>query len=438
MPHNPPRSLRPIAGVIAATLLTITFSSATDPKNKKPATPDCSDLKAEIAKAEKDLGTIRNAVRSLKAQLAEANKERELLAAKLATAGKHGADSAKQLADLRRSHDADIRKLKQTLASLEAEHRKTSEAASAAVAQRDKFAKENRSLSSELEAAWGRAKKAEAKTKELGAAEKEKLALAAALKSVQEDARRELAALRATLDAEIAKRDQSLEKRAAELKQLQFEIVRTRQTLEKAKSAPRAAADSAKLKAEVTQQKKLIESLRLELAEATRRLAAEGRPEAEWEDALAGLKDRIAELERQRGHTHRPASPAPHAEPALPEDDLVAVLHFAKGSCVNRRDREPAIARVKAILRRFPEAQFDIVGHTCSTGYAWRNRCLSKCRAQAVHDLLVVAGVKPRILESYGLGEEEPVADNSTERGRRANRRVEIRIYRPGGLPPGY
>ena len=38
-------------------------------------------------------------------------------------------------------------------------------------------------------------------------------------------------------------------------------------------------------------------------------------------------------------------------------------------------------------------------------------------------------GLKAKNLEASGRGEVEPVADNSSQKGRARNRRVEIKIY---------
>ena len=49
---------------------------------------------------------------------------------------------------------------------------------------------------------------------------------------------------------------------------------------------------------------------------------------------------------------------------------------------------------------------------------------LSQKRAQAVVDKLVSLGISADRLTAVGKGQEEPIADNSTEEGRAQNRRV--------------
>ena len=67
-----------------------------------------------------------------------------------------------------------------------------------------------------------------------------------------------------------------------------------------------------------------------------------------------------------------------------------------------------------------------IVGHTDSSGDADSNRVLSDARAQAVRDFLIAKGMAPSSLNSYGMGQDQPIADNETQVGRAANRRIEF------------
>jgi OmpA-OmpF porin, OOP family len=67
-----------------------------------------------------------------------------------------------------------------------------------------------------------------------------------------------------------------------------------------------------------------------------------------------------------------------------------------------------------------------IIGHTDSTGDADANRTLSNARAKAVADYLISKGVAGNRLSSYGLGQDQPIADNATEDGRARNRRIEF------------
>ncbi len=65
-------------------------------------------------------------------------------------------------------------------------------------------------------------------------------------------------------------------------------------------------------------------------------------------------------------------------------------------------------------------------GHTCSIGSDESNQRLSERRAAAVKSYLVKKGVPTTSIQTRGFGESQPKYDNSTEDGRRLNRRAEI------------
>jgi OOP family OmpA-OmpF porin len=67
-----------------------------------------------------------------------------------------------------------------------------------------------------------------------------------------------------------------------------------------------------------------------------------------------------------------------------------------------------------------------VIGHTDSIGSEAYNMKLSERRAQATADYLVGKGIAADHITSKGMGESQPVADNSTKAGRAKNRRVEI------------
>lgn len=69
-----------------------------------------------------------------------------------------------------------------------------------------------------------------------------------------------------------------------------------------------------------------------------------------------------------------------------------------------------------------------ITGHTDDVGTEAYNLELSDRRANAVRDFLIAKGIAPDQIETLAKGESEPIADNATEEGRTANRRVEIDI----------
>jgi hypothetical protein len=75
-----------------------------------------------------------------------------------------------------------------------------------------------------------------------------------------------------------------------------------------------------------------------------------------------------------------------------------------------------------------PAVSIEIGGHTDNIGDAKSNQVLSEKRAQTVYDYLVSNKIPPSRLSYNGYGETNPVDENSTETGRKNNRRTEFKI----------
>jgi outer membrane protein OmpA-like peptidoglycan-associated protein len=109
----------------------------------------------------------------------------------------------------------------------------------------------------------------------------------------------------------------------------------------------------------------------------------------------------------------------------------IAPIYFGKNQADSEAQEQSLLAQVKTIHRALPSARFSISCHTCTDGSAARNLALSQKRAQRIADLLQADGIPAAsIAEIVGKGETTPVADNATQQGREANRRVEIKVLR--------
>ena len=69
-----------------------------------------------------------------------------------------------------------------------------------------------------------------------------------------------------------------------------------------------------------------------------------------------------------------------------------------------------------------------ISGHTDDVGNKEDNLILSTNRARSVYNFLVESGVDESRLSYKGFGEDRPIYDNSTRKGRAKNRRTECTI----------
>jgi OOP family OmpA-OmpF porin len=92
-----------------------------------------------------------------------------------------------------------------------------------------------------------------------------------------------------------------------------------------------------------------------------------------------------------------------------------------------------SIDKLFAFLKKYPDRNVLIEGHTDSIGDEEYNTELSHRRANAVRNALITKGIDPNRIIAEGYGESYPVADNADSSGRQRNRRVEIVILEKGG-----
>ena len=109
-------------------------------------------------------------------------------------------------------------------------------------------------------------------------------------------------------------------------------------------------------------------------------------------------------------------------------------IKFEPGSATLDDDSRDTVQAIAEVFERCLEAPIEIGGHTDSQGREEMNLNLSKGRAEAVLTALRGARVKLKSLTAEGYGETQPIADNSTEEGREANRRIEFRLMTPATL----
>lgn len=84
--------------------------------------------------------------------------------------------------------------------------------------------------------------------------------------------------------------------------------------------------------------------------------------------------------------------------------------------------------KLAEVLANNPDTNINIYGHTDSKGSDSYNLGLSDRRAASVKSYLMSKGIASSRLIARGVGENEPIASNSTEDGRAQNRRVEFAI----------
>ncbi len=102
---------------------------------------------------------------------------------------------------------------------------------------------------------------------------------------------------------------------------------------------------------------------------------------------------------------------------------------FGFDSATLQPEAKTNIKKLADILKKYPDSNILITGHTDSDGTENYNQTLSEKRAKSVSDYAMLQGISTSRLQTIGLGETEPIASNDTDYGKSQNRRVEIAIY---------
>jgi chemotaxis protein MotB len=114
-------------------------------------------------------------------------------------------------------------------------------------------------------------------------------------------------------------------------------------------------------------------------------------------------------------------------------------LLFPPGSWQMSARGKEIIAKMAQKLAPTQTAKLEIKGYTDNApiGPALKrngietNQELSQKRADDVMQFLIAQGVNPQLVSAQGFGDSDPVASNSTPRGRAQNRRVVISVVPP-------
>ena len=190
--------------------------------------------------------------------------------------------------------------------------------------------------------------------------------------------------------------------------------------------ADATAATEAKRQAELTAQQKA----------AAQMAAQQAAAKAAAEQAALQAKEQAAKDEAARAQA---ATAALRAQLLQQLNEVLQTTDTPRGLVVNMadvlfetgkyalsQDAQLKLAKLSGIIQAHPGLNLAIEGHTDTTGSADFNMKLSQQRADTVREFLISQGLSPDTITAKGMGEDNPVADNSTAAGRKQNRRVEI------------
>ncbi len=158
------------------------------------------------------------------------------------------------------------------------------------------------------------------------------------------------------------------------------------------------------------------------------------------EDATAAiarlLSDRLGQAESYELAISYEEAPIPEDQPlspevcarALVEVQSEAKITFEPGSATVATGSKKTLDQISDILKRCGDIRVEIQGHTDSQGREAMNQELSQARAQSVLNALRTRRVPTLTYVARGYGESQPIADNDTNAGREANRRIEFNL----------
>lgn len=197
-------------------------------------------------------------------------------------------------------------------------------------------------------------------------------------------------------------------------------------------SAASLEKQKSELSDEVGKRDAELKKLRAEMAKKPDMSEDLGKLQKEKDKLAAELAKREEDLEKTRGDLGRLQLSASVAKKQLAtmmrETAQIDPVRYAKGEADVTAQQARVLTQVQKVLQLFPDASFEVVGHTCDLGSAEGNLRLSQQRAQALHDFLLEKGVKDDRLKFRGVGQAEPMVPNTSETNRRQNRRVVVEI----------
>jgi len=121
-------------------------------------------------------------------------------------------------------------------------------------------------------------------------------------------------------------------------------------------------------------------------------------------------------------------------------DDYVvqstATVNFKVNSAKLSDEGKAALDQVATAALAAKGYMVEVTGFASAEGSTQKNKTLSERRAQAVKEYLIENHNIPlrRMSTSYGFGELQAVADNTTREGREQNRRVEVKLLVSRGI----
>ena len=138
------------------------------------------------------------------------------------------------------------------------------------------------------------------------------------------------------------------------------------------------------------------------------------------------------------GEDRCPTSPGTIANNGCPEITVedkeilnlaVSNVEFESARATLKPSSFATLDQIASLMKKYPDYNLSINGHTDSVGSSKTNQVLSERRAKSCYDYLIKKGITANRINYVGYGETQPIADNRFKDGREKNRRVEFNLY---------
>jgi outer membrane protein OmpA-like peptidoglycan-associated protein len=187
-------------------------------------------------------------------------------------------------------------------------------------------------------------------------------------------------------------------------------------------------------KAEMNARKQTLEAERARMAAAAEtEKAAKAKVQAEQAKSAAEME--AAKAAKAKAESDQLMKELASLKAQQTERGIVLTIGdvlFATGKADLSATADKSVAKLAEFLKKNPNRNVLIEGHTDSVGKDDSNLALSQKRADSVKAKLVGEGIEAGRTTTVGYGKKFPLANNDTKAGKAQNRRVEVVILNEG------
>lgn len=113
----------------------------------------------------------------------------------------------------------------------------------------------------------------------------------------------------------------------------------------------------------------------------------------------------------------------------MPLPNSKIIIHFRYKSNDLSDEAHESLDRLAGVMDKKHEIKIDVVGYADSSGVYSYNKSRSRVMANIVKSYLAGKGVDLSRIRAFGMGSEKPIEYDSTGKGRKETRRVEIELF---------